>query len=51
MTVHHDPRLYRANTIFELQQTNGSDLQDDILEELQWLDNLSLKHLKNYQIW
>ncbi|KAI4226034.1 MAG: hypothetical protein L6R36_003480 [Xanthoria steineri] len=49
--AHYTIWLYRANTIFELQKTNGSNLQDDILEELQWLDNLSLKHLKNYQIW
>ncbi|KAL8674349.1 MAG: hypothetical protein Q9168_001278, partial [Polycauliona sp. 1 TL-2023] len=49
--AHYTIWLYRANTIFDLQKKNQSNLQDDLLEELQWLDNLSLKHLKNYQIW
>lgn len=43
--------MYRANTLFELQKQNQSDLQEDILEELHWLDGISLRHLKNYQIW
>lgn len=44
-------RLYRANTLFELQKQNQSNLEEDILDELKWLDGISLKHLKNYQIW
>lgn len=36
-------RLYRASVLFSLDA--------DLAEELQWLDDVSLKHLKNYQIW
>ncbi|KAI4206228.1 MAG: hypothetical protein LQ346_001199 [Caloplaca aetnensis] len=49
--AHYTVWLYRANTLFELQKQNRSDLQEDILEELKWLDGISLRHLKNYQIW
>ncbi|KAL8787804.1 MAG: hypothetical protein Q9213_001991 [Squamulea squamosa] len=49
--AHYTIWLYRANTLFELQKINQSNLQEDILEELHWLDGISLKHLKNYQIW
>ncbi|KAI4150672.1 MAG: hypothetical protein L6R39_002213, partial [Caloplaca ligustica] len=49
--AHYTVWLYRANTLFELQKRNQSDLQEDILDELQWLDGISLRHLKNYQIW
>lgn len=49
--AHYTVWLYRANTLFELQKQNQSNLQEDILEELRWLDGISLRHLKNYQIW
>ncbi|KAL9605165.1 MAG: hypothetical protein Q9219_000099 [cf. Caloplaca sp. 3 TL-2023] len=49
--AHYTVWLYRANTLFDLQKRNQSNLQDDILEELRWLDGTSLRHLKNYQIW
>ncbi|KAI4144640.1 MAG: hypothetical protein LQ341_002605 [Variospora aurantia] len=49
--AHYTVWLYRANTLFEIQKETQSDLQGDILEELRWLDGISLRHLKNYQIW
>ncbi|KAL8960964.1 MAG: hypothetical protein Q9193_002408 [Seirophora villosa] len=49
--AHYTVWLYRANTLFELQKRTQSDLKEDILEELRWLDGVSLRHLKNYQIW
>ena len=36
-------RLYRASVLFFLES--------DLLQELAWLDEISLQHLKNYQIW
>lgn len=39
----HSSRIYRAKILFTLNK--------DILEELQWLNGVSLKYLKNYQIW
>ncbi|KAL8868150.1 MAG: hypothetical protein Q9174_005180, partial [Haloplaca sp. 1 TL-2023] len=48
--AHYTVWLYRANTLFDLQKQNQSNLEEDILEELKWLDGVSLKHLKNYQI-
>lgn len=36
-------RLYRAKVVEALER--------DLLEELQWLNAISLKYLKNYQIW
>ena len=40
---HYTVWLYRADTLFKL----GSDLH----EELEWLNEVSLEHIKNYQIW
>lgn len=36
-------RLYRADMLFNLQK--------DLLQELEWLNTISLKHSKNFQIW
>lgn len=36
-------RLYRASTLVFLQA--------DLLLELEWLNDISLQHMKNYQIW
>ena len=36
-------RLYRADMLFELKK--------DLLEELEWLNRISLKYIKNFQIW
>ncbi|KAL9582890.1 MAG: hypothetical protein Q9212_003035 [Teloschistes hypoglaucus] len=49
--AHYTVWLYRANTLFELQKQHQSNLEEDILDEIKWLDDISLKHLKNYQIW
>ncbi|KAL8747898.1 MAG: hypothetical protein Q9190_000284 [Brigantiaea leucoxantha] len=49
--AHYTVWLYRASIIFELQKQNKTNLQEDLLEEIRWLDSVSLKHLKNYQIW
>lgn len=36
-------RIYRAKIVFALEK--------DLIEELEWLNRVSLKYLKNYQIW
>jgi len=36
-------RIYRAKILFALEK--------DLLEELEWLNGVSLTYLKNYQIW
>lgn len=36
-------RIYRAKILFALEK--------DLNEELNWLNDVSLKYLKNYQIW
>lgn len=36
-------RLYRASVLLALKE--------DLLKELVWLNEVSLKYLKNYQIW
>lgn len=36
-------RLYRAKILFALDK--------DLTQELAWLNKVSLKYLKNYQIW
>lgn len=41
--AHYTVWLYRASVVF--------DIKRDLLEELEWLNKVSLKHLKNYQIW
>ncbi|KAI9841205.1 MAG: CAAX geranylgeranyltransferase alpha subunit [Sclerophora amabilis] len=38
-----DRRLYRAKTLFELNKS--------IREEMNWLNEVALRHQKNYQIW
>jgi len=41
--AHYTVWLYRASVVFAIQR--------DLLQELEWLNQVSLKHLKNYQIW
>ena len=41
--AHYTVWLYRATILDELDQ--------DVLEELRWLEDISVRHLKNYQIW
>ena|SRR2546430_1265514 len=41
--AHYTVWLYRAKCLFELQK--------DLRKELEWLEGVALKHLKNYQIW
>ncbi|KAL3465562.1 hypothetical protein BJX64DRAFT_285493 [Aspergillus heterothallicus] len=41
--AHYTVWIYRAKIIFALEK--------DLLEELNWLNRVSLKYLKNYQIW
>jgi hypothetical protein len=36
-------RIYRAKILFALEK--------DLNDELSWLNEVSLKYLKNYQIW
>ena len=43
MAIYLPPRLYRTKVLRALKQ--------DPHQELEWLNELSLKHLKNYQIW
>ncbi|KAJ5403866.1 hypothetical protein N7509_003737, partial [Penicillium cosmopolitanum] len=41
--AHYTVWIYRAKILFALEK--------DLLEELEWLNGVSLKYLKNYQIW
>ncbi|CAD6586525.1 MAG: CAAX geranylgeranyltransferase alpha subunit [Alectoria sarmentosa] len=41
--AHYTVWLYRADMLFTLQK--------DLLQELEWLTAISLKHIKNFQIW
>ncbi|KAL2808577.1 hypothetical protein BJX63DRAFT_424462 [Aspergillus granulosus] len=41
--AHYTVWIYRAKIIFALEK--------DLSEELNWLNGISLKYLKNYQIW
>ncbi|KAL4910979.1 hypothetical protein BDW74DRAFT_142177 [Aspergillus multicolor] len=41
--AHYTVWIYRAKIVFALNK--------DLLAELEWLNGVSLKHLKNYQIW
>ncbi|KAL3474635.1 hypothetical protein BJX99DRAFT_175177 [Aspergillus californicus] len=41
--AHYTVWIYRAKIIFTLKK--------DLIEELEWLNGISLKYLKNYQIW
>ncbi|KAL4774367.1 CaaX farnesyltransferase alpha subunit [Aspergillus nidulans var. acristatus] len=41
--AHYTVWIYRAKIVFALNK--------DLLEELEWLNGVSLKYLKNYQIW
>ncbi|RDW93847.1 bifunctional protein farnesyltransferase/protein geranylgeranyltransferase [Aspergillus mulundensis] len=41
--AHYTVWIYRAKILFALNK--------DLLEELEWLNGVSLKYLKNYQIW
>jgi protein farnesyltransferase/geranylgeranyltransferase type-1 subunit alpha len=41
--AHYTVWLYRAKCLFELKK--------DLRKELEWLDGVALKNLKNYQIW
>ncbi|KAF9888722.1 CAAX geranylgeranyltransferase alpha subunit [Aspergillus nanangensis] len=41
--AHYTVWIYRAKILFALEK--------DLTEELEWLNTVSLKYLKNYQIW
>ncbi|KAL4913461.1 hypothetical protein BDW62DRAFT_165732 [Aspergillus aurantiobrunneus] len=41
--AHYTVWIYRAKIVFALDR--------DLIEELEWLNGVSLKYLKNYQIW
>ncbi|KAL9127430.1 MAG: hypothetical protein Q9217_003699 [Psora testacea] len=41
--AHYTVWLYRADNLFTLKK--------DLLHELEWLNGIALKHMKNYQIW
>ncbi|CBF75207.1 hypothetical protein AN3867.2 [Aspergillus nidulans FGSC A4] len=41
--AHYTVWIYRAKIVFALNK--------DLLEELEWLNGVSLRYLKNYQIW
>ena len=41
--AHYTVWLYRASVVFAIKR--------DLHKELEWLNKISLRHLKNYQIW
>ncbi|RVX72298.1 hypothetical protein B0A52_04503 [Exophiala mesophila] len=49
--AHYTVWLYRAECLKKVWKREGLDVQDGVTEELQWLEGISEKNLKNYQIW
>ncbi|KIX06567.1 uncharacterized protein Z518_04543 [Rhinocladiella mackenziei CBS 650.93] len=49
--AHYTVWLYRAKILKELWEREGTSTEDGVMEELDWLEGVSERNLKNYQIW
>ncbi|KIW12329.1 hypothetical protein PV08_09606 [Exophiala spinifera] len=49
--AHYTVWLYRAKTLKVLWELEGTSVEDGVKVELEWLDGISQRALKNYQIW
>ncbi|EXJ65432.1 hypothetical protein A1O7_01773 [Cladophialophora yegresii CBS 114405] len=49
--AHYTVWLYRAKILKTLWQEEGMTVEDGVTTELDWLEGISERNLKNYQIW
>jgi protein farnesyltransferase/geranylgeranyltransferase type-1 subunit alpha len=49
--AHYTVWLFRAKTLKEIWAKEGIKVEDGVLVELDWLEGISERNLKNYQIW
>lgn len=49
--AHYTVWLYRAKVLTALWEKEGTSTEDGVKIELEWLDGISERNLKNYQIW
>ncbi|KIW26442.1 uncharacterized protein PV07_09536 [Cladophialophora immunda] len=49
--AHYTVWLYRAKILRSLWDKEGVSVEDGVGEELEWLEGVSERNLKNYQIW
>jgi protein farnesyltransferase/geranylgeranyltransferase type-1 subunit alpha len=49
--AHYTVWLYRAKILKVLWEKEGVDAKEGVMQELEWLEGISERNLKNYQIW
>jgi hypothetical protein len=49
--AHYTVWLYRAKILKSLWEAEGRSFEEGVMLELDWLDGISERTLKNYQIW
>ncbi|KAL2427171.1 Protein farnesyltransferase/geranylgeranyltransferase type-1 subunit alpha [Exophiala dermatitidis] len=49
--AHYTVWLYRAKILQALWESEGIKTEDGVMAELEWLEGISERNLKNYQIW
>lgn len=49
--AHYTVWLYRAKILKQLWEKEGMSTDEGVKRELQWLEGISERNLKNYQIW
>ena len=49
--AHYTVWLYRAKILKTLWEGEGTKVEDGVMTELDWLEGVSERNLKNYQIW
>lgn len=49
--AHYTVWLYRAKILRTLWESEGTKTEDGVMTELEWLEGISERNLKNYQIW
>lgn len=49
--AHYTVWLYRAKILKTLWEKEGTKVEDGVMIELDWLEGISERNLKNYQIW
>lgn len=49
--AHYTVWLYRAKILQTLWESEGTPIEQGVTSEFEWLDGVSERALKNYQIW
>ncbi len=49
--AHYTVWLYRAKILKSLWEAEETSVEEGVMLELDWLDGISERTLKNYQIW